>query len=143
MEAERQSMTSMNVKRSIRMIWNTEALWWEEKPVRYYKKNYTYNNYLLLFWDFKITFGILIFFQNFFLFLWKSSLSKSRKSESEFEKLNPRFLKNSWRFKNPPKIAKLFKLRLWKLFEMINTKFLQWVPLLYSKFCNLRFLYQK
>ena len=33
---------------------------------------------------------------------------RSQKLESEVSKVNPRFLKNSWRSKNGPKIAKLF-----------------------------------
>ena len=59
-------------------------------------------------WDFKITFAILIFFRKFFLTMWKSSSSRSRKPVSKVSKLNTRFFKNCSMAKNGPKTAILF-----------------------------------
>ena len=67
------------------------------------------SDYTVYIWDFEIRPAILIFFlKNFSLTIWKRSSSRSRQPESEVSKLNFRFLKNSWRSENGPKIAKLF-----------------------------------
>ena len=50
----------------------------------------------------------ILFFSKKFVTIWKSSSSRSRKSESKASKLNPRFLTNSWKSKYGTKIVKLF-----------------------------------
>ena len=63
--------------------------------------------------DVEQTPAIFIFFR-FFLTIWKSSSSRSRKSEPKVSKLKSRFLKNSWR----PKAGYILN-SLW----LKNTKF--------------------
>ena len=79
-----------------------------------------------------------------FLFIWKSSLSRSQRSESEVSKFNPRFKKNSWRSKNGPKIARLFLCFVYHLMKVMvpKLKIPKRAAKFFLKFCNLRIFFK-
>ena len=146
-------------KNNIYLIFSNLCLWFFRVWVLWYFLDISLFNNLP--WNFLSDNNILIlqnnfsefdfFFKKCFLFISKSSLSRSQKSESEVSKVNPRFKKNSEGPKMDQKSLNYFPGFLPRDSSYCSETSFKWLTQSFSnvhrsffyKFFNLRILYQK